>query len=378
MSSPQTNNPPSSDSSSTVRIALDVMGSDNGPATIVEGGVLVAQEFFPTLQIVLVGREDEIKAVLATLSKVPSTVSIVHADHEILMSDPVAEAIRREGTSVAVALQLQKSGEVDAFISTGNTGAVMAGSLLTLGRIPGVNRPAISALFPTKDISHMATVLDVGANVVCKPVNLVQFAALGSAYVSAMNGIEKPTVGLLSIGEERSKGNELIFESHKMLERSSLNFVGNIEGRDVLSGEIDVVVTDGFTGNIILKFAESISPFLTTRIRHQVSTNVFSRFGALLMYPFLRRLRKAFDYAESGGAPLLGINGVTMICHGTSSPKAIKNGATTVMRMVQNRIVEKTRQLMKENDLLHIRAQQNVQTPANHEKSSVTEKESVN
>lgn len=369
MSSPQTDQIPKP--ARPARIALDVMGSDTGPDGIVEGGVMVAREFASEVEIVLVGRESEIRASLAKLTDVPDSVSVVHADHEILMTDAAADAVRREGTSVAVGLQLHKSGEVDGFVSTGNTGAVMAGALLTLGRIPGVNRPAISALFPTKDVNRMATVLDVGANAQCKPVNLVQFAALGSAYVSAMHHIEKPKVGLLSIGEERSKGNELIFESHKMLERSTLNFVGNIEGRDILSGEIDVVVTDGFTGNIVLKFAESIAPFLTTRIRHQVSTNIFSRFGALLMYPFLRRLRKAFDYAEAGGAPLLGINGVTMICHGTSSPLAIKNGVAMVLQMVQTRVLEKSRQVMKENDLLHIRAQQDDQQNSDSEEPSL-------
>lgn len=337
-----------------IRLALDVMGADRGPAVIVQGGVDAALEFGLDVEIALIGREDEINALFDGGVERPDNVLVHHAPHVINMDDSPAEAVRRTGTSVAVGLQMHKAGEVDAFISPGNTGAVMAGALLALGRLTGVNRPAICAVFPTAKFKP-TIVLDVGANAVCKPPHLVQFAALGSAYAMAMHGNPSPRVGLLSIGEERSKGHDLIFQSHQLLENSKLNFVGNIEGRDILSGDLDVVVTDGFTGNVALKFAESIEGFLTRRLRHQISTNIFSRAGAMLMAPFLRRLRTAFDYAEAGGAPLLGINGVTLICHGSSSPRAIKNGLATALQMVKSELIEQTRELMKENDLLHIK-----------------------
>lgn len=338
-----------------IRLALDVMGADRGPAAIVAGAALAAQEFGDSVEIVLVGDQNKIQQALKELGKPYPTLSVHHAPHEVLMTDSPSEAVRKEGTSVAEGLRLHKQGKVDAFVSPGNTGAVMAGALLTLGRTAGVNRPAICAVFPTSSMKT-TTVLDVGANATCKPVHLVQFAALGAAYHSAMHSVERPRVGLLSIGEERSKGNELVMQAHELLTKSTLNFVGNIEGRDILTGDYDVVVTDGFTGNIVLKFAESIETFLTRRIRHQVSTNVFSRAGAILMAPFLRRLRTAFDYAEAGGAPLLGIDGVTMICHGSSSPRAIRSGLVTAHRMIVTRVIDKTRQLMKQNDLFHIAA----------------------
>lgn len=339
-----------------VRLALDVMGSDNGAPGIVRGGILAAEKFGQRIHIVLVGDQTQILPELAKLDVRPPNISVVHAAGEIKMTETPSEAVRKKDTSVAVGLNLHKAGEVDGFISTGNTGAVMAGSLLVLGRVKGVNRPAICAIFPTKDFRRTCPVLDVGANTMCKPINLLQFAVMGSAFVSAMYDIEKPRVGLLSIGEERSKGNELIVRSNELLEKSSLNFIGNVEGRDILSGDADVVVTDGFTGNIVLKFAESIAPFLNTRIKHQVATNIFSRIGAALMYPFLIRLRRAFDYAESGGAPLLGINGVVFICHGSSSPRAIMNGIELALKMVERKVLEKTRETLNQNDSLQIDA----------------------
>lgn len=352
------------------RLALDVMGSDHGSAGIVEGGALAALGFGARAHITLVGHTGQIEAALNSLEQRPENISIHHAEAEITMDDSPSDAVRRPDTSVAVGLKLLKSGKVDAFMSPGNTGAVMAGSLLSLGRISGVNRPAICALFPTKDF-RTCPVLDVGANTSCKPINLLQFAALGSAYVSAMEGIESPTVGLLSIGEERSKGNDLSVKSHELLEKSPLNFIGNVEGRDILSGEVDLVVTDGFTGNILLKFAESIAPFLTSRIRHQVSTNIFSRLGAGLMSPFLGRLRRAFDYAESGGAPLLGINGLVFICHGGSSPRAIKNALGLVCRMVEKGVIAAMRKEMTVNAALHVDAERRSSGNAHKEEISL-------
>lgn len=352
------------------RIALDVMGSDKGVSGIVAGGALAALDFGASAHITLVGQSTQIESALASLDQRPDNISVHHAEREITMDDSPSDAVRMPDTSVAAGLKLLKSGQVEAFMSPGNTGAVMAGSLLTLGRISGVNRPAICALFPTSGL-RTRPVLDVGANTSCKPINLLQFAALGSAYVSAMEGIESPRVGLLSIGEERSKGNDLIVKSHELLEKSPLNFIGNVEGRDILSGDVDLVVTDGFTGNILLKFAESISPFLTSRIRHQVSTNIFSRIGAGLMSPFLRRLRRAFDYAESGGAPLLGIDGLVFICHGGSSPRAIKNALAIVKKMIENNVIGAMRKEMMNNTALHVDAERRMSGQTHEEETSL-------
>ena len=343
--------PQTSGDQPTVRLALDVMGSDLGVPEMVAGATQAAIAFGSSVHLTLVGRESEIKAALDAQSVRPSTIDIVHATEEVLMTDSPAEAVRKDGTSVAVGLHLKKTGAVDAFVSPGNTGAVMAGSLLVLGRIPGVNRPAICAIFPTRT-EKTTLLLDVGANSACKPINMVQFGALGAVYAEQMHGVTRPRVGLLSIGEERSKGNELIVASHELFEQSNLNFAGNVEGRDILSGELDVVVTDGFTGNVVLKFAESIEPFLTSRIRRQVSTNMFSRVGAFMMYPFLQRLRRTFDYSEAGGAPLLGIEGVVMICHGSSSSKAIKSALNMAVRMVRTGVIARTRDAMRRTDAL--------------------------
>jgi len=213
----------------------------------------------------------------------------------------------------------------------------MATSLLILGRIAGIMRPGIASFFPT--VSGPPTlVLDVGANINCKPMHLYQFGLMGSVFASLMHGKTSPKVGLLTIGEERSKGNELIAQSRILFEDSDMNFIGHIEGRDILIGAADVVVTDGFVGNILLKFTESVEEFITERLRYQIANNIFSRVGAALMAPFLKRLRASFDYAESGGAPLLGINGVLIICHGQSSSKAIKNAVIVAMEMVRQNI----------------------------------------
>jgi glycerol-3-phosphate acyltransferase PlsX len=319
-------------------LALDVMGTDVGPSLIVSGGIKAAREFGPSCKIVLVGRENDISAELKKHRDFPDNIEIHHAAEEVTMLDSPADAVRRRDTSIAEAIALHKSGQVDAVISAGNTGAVMGTAMLNLGRLREVKRPAIASFFPTKEL-RPAVVLDVGANSDCKPLNLYQFAIMGSIVASHMFGISRPRIGLLSIGEERSKGNDLILESHTLLEKNqALNFIGNIEGRDILMAKADVVVTDGFVGNIILKFAESVEGYLTSAIRRQVSTNIFSRFGSMLMYPFLRRLRNTFDYAEVGGAPLLGINGVCIICHGRSSSKAICKALSVAREMVNHQV----------------------------------------
>lgn len=324
-----------------VTLALDVMGTDNGPGNVVSGAVSAARDFGPEIRIILVGRRDVIAAELKKCRNVPATIDVHHADEEVKMTDSPADAVRRRNTSIAEAVRLHKEGVVDAVVSPGNTGAVMGTAMLNLGRLQAVKRPAIASFFPSID-KRWAVLLDVGANSDCKPLNLYQFAIMGTIVSGHLFGYDRPRVGLLSIGEEKTKGNELILETHSLLASNpALNFLGNIEGRDILMGKVDVVVTDGFVGNIVLKFAESIEEFLTTSIRRQVSTNLFSRVGALLMSPFLRRLRNTFDYSEYGGAPLLGINGVCIICHGGSSGKAISQALTVARDMVHHQVNQK-------------------------------------
>ena len=315
-------------------IVLDVMGADRGPSTIVDGGLLAAERFGDAVHIILVGRRNEIEVAVRERKELPKNFSIQHADEEILMTDAARDSVRVRNSSMAVGLRLVKSGEADAFVSPGNTGAVMANSLLILGRIEGVLRPAITSMFPTST-GRQTIVLDVGANADCKPQHMSQFAVMGSIYASVIFNLEAPRVGLISIGEEQSKGKELIFESHKLLEESKINFVGNIEGRDILSGTIDVAVVDGFTGNILLKFGESIMPMLLKSMRRQVQTNLFSRVGAVLLLPFFRRMKNSLDYAEAGGAPLLGVNGNVIICHGGSNEKAISSAIAVAFEMAE-------------------------------------------
>lgn len=321
-------------------VALDVMGADDGPEPIVRGGVDAARRLGDDGRVILVGDETQIAAVLARIDDCPSNLSVRHTETEVTMKMAPTEGVRKRDSSMAVGLRLVRSGEAEAFVSAGNTGAVMATSLLTLGRIKGVVRPAIVGAFPTAS-ERSCVVLDVGANADCKPKHLAQFAVMGSIYSQVLFGGESPRVGLISIGEERSKGNELIFAARKLLSEMPINFIGNIEGRDILSGDVDVAVTDGFTGNILLKFGESFKPFLVKRIEHQVRTNIFSRIGTALLVPFLRRMKNAFDYAHAGGAPLLGVNGVVIVCHGASNPRAIANAVILSRDMVRKRLKER-------------------------------------
>jgi glycerol-3-phosphate acyltransferase PlsX len=318
-------------------VVLDVMGADSGAECIIQGGIDAARKIGENLRVVFVGDSYQINEILSAKENLPPNLSVKHASVAVPMHVSATDGVRMRDSSVAVGLRLLKSNGADAFVSPGNTGAVMATALLTLGRIEGVSRPAITALFPTS-AGKPTVVLDVGANADCRPQHLSQFAVMGSVYASVVSKIEHPRVGLLSIGEERSKGNELIFNAQNLLKKSRINFVGNIEGRDILSGKIDVAITDGFTGNILLKFAESIKPMLVKSVQRQIQTNIFSRFGAMLLLPFLKRMRNTFDYAESGGAPLLGVNGIVVICHGSSNARAINNAVVVAYEMAAKEI----------------------------------------
>ncbi len=312
------------------------MGGDNAPETEVRGAVAAAKEF--GIEVILVGDEAKIKAELDSYMlkfKVKNLpISIVHASEIVTMNDTPTEAYKqKKDSSLMVAMNLVKEGKADAIISAGNTGAVMAHALFVLGRIKNVSRPAIAAFFPS--LKGKCLVLDVGANADNKPKHLLQFAVMGSVYLKYIGEPENPRIGLLSVGEEEKKGNELTSEAAKLLRESGLNFVGNVEGRDIVGDKADVIVCDGFIGNIILKFAESIATrfFQILKVELQ-NSSIFIKFGAWLVKPVFRGLIKKTDYAEHGAAPLLGIDGQVFIGHGSSSVKAIKNAIKTAAKSV--------------------------------------------
>jgi len=316
-------------------IAIDAMGGDYAPDEVVAGAVEALAESPGEVRIVLVGQESEIRRVLAEQEPVDG-LSIRHASEAVDMAESVASLRKKKDSSLAVAIRMQKDGEADAMVSAGNTGAAMALSLLFLGRIPGVSRPAIACQMPT--VNGVCTLLDVGANSTCRPEHLVQFAVMGSLYHTYAFNVQRPRVGLLSIGEEASKGDSLVQETHALLAESSLNFVGNVEGRDILPGTADVVVCDGFTGNVVLKFAESLVTVVGGMMKEAISSSLTGKLGGLLIRPALRRVGRRLDWEEYGGAPLLGIDGITIICHGRSRAKAIRSAVRTAATAVRGQL----------------------------------------
>jgi glycerol-3-phosphate acyltransferase PlsX len=326
-----------------MKIALDAMGGDKAPVGIVEGAFEAAREASERVEIVLVGKRDILEAHIRAQRLEAPNVEIVDAPEVVEMSESPATAIRRKrASSIAIGMNLHREGKVKAFVSAGNTGAVVASSLLTLGRLPGIERPAIAIHLPTD--GGGTVLIDGGANSDCHPHNLLQFAFMGSVYAETFLGKENPRVALLSIGEERSKGNELTRGSYELLEKSGLNFTGNIEGRDVFTGAADVVVTDGFVGNVVLKFTESIIYYINSLIREEAGKRFLARIGAGLMKPVFRGVKRKLDYAEYGGMPLLGVNGVVIISHGKSSSRAIKNAVLAAERFVTGGVNDRIRQ----------------------------------
>ncbi len=310
-----------------MRIALDAMGTDDAPSSEVAGAV-AAVEADCDVHVMLVGDE---AALADSLSRFPrqNRISVIHAPDRILASDAPTSALRRPESSISVGLSLHKTGEADAFVSAGSTGAVMAASLMLLRPLRGVDRPTVATLFPTE--GGLTLVADVGANIECKPGQLVEFARLGAIYMQDLQGLETPRVGLLNVGTESEKGTEVLQAAHRLLAASDLNFVGNVEGGDILRHTCDVAVCDGFTGNILLKFYESVAAFVVRKLSPGLRGNG-------LREEVQDRLRD-LDYAEQGGAPLLGVNGVSVICHGRSSPRAIKAGIGVAARAVRSGLV---------------------------------------
>lgn len=315
-----------------MRIVLDAMGTDDAPRAEVAGALEALRTAEGDVEIVLVGDRAVIEAEIARHGEQPARLHIQHAPDRVTTTDPPASVLRKKpDSSIAVGLRLQDEGEADAFVSAGSTGAVMAASLFILRPLPGVARPAIGTILPTSE--HPCLLLDAGANVDCKPQHLVQFAHLGHTYVQDMMGRAEPRVGLLNIGEEPGKGDELTVEAHRLLrEQEGLNFIGNIEGRDIIRGVSDVVVCDGFVGNVLLKFYESVAAFIVGLLKDEIAQ--LGDEGKDLEHVF-----RVLDYAEYGGAPLLGVGGVSIICHGGSPPKAIRNALAVAARAVRSGMV---------------------------------------
>jgi len=316
-----------------MRIALDAMGGDFAPQATVEGAYLYQKESKSQNEIVLIGDEKLLVELSAKIGDYKEhNISFVHAEEIIGMNESPTEALKsKKKSSISIGLDLHKNNEVDAFVSAGNTGAQMAASLLNLGRIRGVNRPAIGSFIPCE--KGLVFLIDVGANSDCKPINLMQFGIMGGIFVDHIYNGTNPSIGLLNIGEEEKKGNELSQAAYHLMKNNLRGFSGNIEGRDILKGKVDIVVCDGFVGNIILKFAESVMGVLTKSFRRNIGSNLFTNLGALLVKPAFSELRRNYDYEEYGGVPLLGVNGISIICHGRSSAKAIKNAISVAERM---------------------------------------------
>ncbi|MFZ5760392.1 MAG: phosphate acyltransferase PlsX [Thermodesulfobacteriota bacterium] len=317
-----------------MRIALDAMGSDRGPAEMVAGAALAVQA--EDVRVTLIGNEQEIRAAVAA-EGIAELVDIVPATQIVTMNDSPIEAIRKKkDSSIVVAFELLKKGQVDAVVSPGNSGAVMAAAIKFLGRLKDVSRPGIASVFPT--LKGPVVVMDVGANVDCRPKHLLQFAIMASAFSRVMFGLESPRVGLLSIGEEGGKGNALVKSTHGLLAASPLNYIGNVEGRDTFTGDVDVIVCDGFVGNVCLKLSEGLAEAILSMLRDEISKTMKAKLGYYLARDAFMNFRKRVDYAEYGGAPLLGLNGTGVICHGRSNRLAIKNAIRVADELVRNRV----------------------------------------
>lgn len=303
-------------------VAVDAMGGDNAPAVEVEGAVAAARQW--GLPIILVGDTVRIESELKKHRTEGLDIGIRHASEVVGMHDSASDAIRKKkDSSIRVAFGLVKNGEAHAVVSAGNSGATMAAGMFVLKRVRGIDRPAIATIFP--NLKDQTLVLDVGGNVDCKPYHLSQFALMGEVYARHVLGKQQPRVGLLSNGEEESKGNELTREAHQLLKGATFNYIGYVEGRDIFNGSVDVVVCDGFVGNVVLKVSEGLADAIFTMLRQEIGGRFLAKIGYLLARPAFRAFRKKVDYAEYGGAPLLGIEGTGMICHGGSSSRAIVN-----------------------------------------------------
>jgi glycerol-3-phosphate acyltransferase PlsX len=332
-----------------MRIVLDAMGSDNCPGPEVEAALEAVRLFGD--EIFLVGPEEQLRNLLTKSNPNEPRVRIIDAPETISMNDKglgLALKAKRKGskTSMAIGMDLVQQGQADAFVTAGNTGGALATAYYRLGTIPGVERPGLTALFPVKN--GYCVVLDIGANPDCKPEHLLQFAVMGSVYSQAVRGIEQPRVGLLSNGEETGKGNELVKGTYPLLQASGLNYVGNVEGKELFGGEVDVVVTDGFTGNVLLKSSEAVARLITDILRQELTSSTVTKIGALLAKPAFKKIRKMLDPGEVGAAPLLGVNGLVFIGHGRSDAHAVLSAVQTARQAVEADLLSKLQTAIQE------------------------------
>jgi len=333
-----------------MKVVLDAMGGDHAPGVVIDGAVQALREL--GVEVVLVGREGDIRRELARHDITGLPLSIVHADQVIEMDEHVDAVKSKREASIRVGMRLVREGEADAFVSAGNSGAVMASAIFDLRRIRGIKRPALATLYPAAP--NRVLLIDNGANTDPTPENLVQFAQMGAAYVEQLWGVKNPRVAIVSNGEEPDKGNQLVRQTFPLLQESGLNFVGNAEGKDVTRGVADVVVIDGFTGNVMIKLSEGLVSFLARYLKQELTGGLRAKLGllllvpgllvclpgVLLLLPALRRIAKRMDYAEYGGAPLLGVDGVAIIAHGRSNAKAIKNAVRVARDSVRAGLVQ--------------------------------------
>ena len=322
-----------------MRVAVDAMGGDKAPHEIVKGAVQAAQQFSDN-EIVLVGDEKEIRSELSFYGTTPKNITIHHASEVIRMDDPATSSIRQKtNSSITRCVELLAKGEATALVSAGHTGAAVAASAMYLRTLKGVRRPGIAAALPTRD--GICLVIDVGANIACKPIHLLQYGIMATVYSKYNFGIENPRVGLLNIGEEDAKGNDLAKETFTLLSNSQLNFVGNVEGREIFESKADIVVCEGFVGNVMLKFAQGLSMSLLSTIKTESMKNFFTKLGMWLCKPAFKTLKAKMDFTEYGGVPLLGVNGVCIICHGRSDSKAIQNAVRVALHLSKNKVNER-------------------------------------
>lgn len=319
-----------------MRIALDAMGTDRGPEEMVAGAVQAVTE--SALDVVLFGDKNTLAPLVGSYPQVASgRLEIVHTTEVVGMAESPIDAIRRKrDSSIVVAFENLKEGEVDAVVSAGNSGATMAAAVRSLGRLPGISRPGIASVFPT--LKKPVIMMDVGANVDCRPRHLFQFGVMATAFSEVILDVERPRVGVLSIGEEQGKGNILVKKTDDLFRCSSMNYVGNVEGGEIFRGDVDVIVCDGFVGNVCLKISEGLAEALTGLLRTEINKNLLAKLGYLLARGAFKNFKKRIDYAEYGGAPLLGLKGTGIVCHGRSNAKAIKNAIFVAASLVQNKV----------------------------------------
>ncbi len=323
------------------------MGGELGPEEMVTGAIQAVDE--SDLDVVLIGDENILNRVFQKQSRVSARLHIVHASQIVSMDESPFEAIRKKkDSSIVRAFNHVKNGEADAVVSAGNSGATMASAIKSLGRLENIARPGIASIFPT--LKKPLVMMDVGANVDCRPQHLFQFGVMGAAFSDNLFKIKRPSIGLLSIGEEGGKGNVLVKSAHELFRKSSLNFIGNVEGRDIFQGDVDVIVCDGFVGNVCLKVSEGLAEAIISMLRTEMSKSFMAKMGYLLARKAFGNFGKRVDYAEYGGAPLLGVNGTGIVCHGRSNAKAIKNAIKVAAEMIRSKVNDHIIQLLSESD----------------------------